>query len=151
MGGPGTRRVPIDLRGLSSRADIFTVSNSSPRDPNIKAWFSGEPAELKSMAKRWFLRMRQCGNDVRESMHDGCPVACIENAPFGYVNSFKNHVNVGFFNGADLEDPGGLLEGSGKRMRHVKLQPGGARDDEALGTLIGAAYRDMKRRLKGIA
>jgi hypothetical protein len=84
---------------------------------------------------------------VRELIHDGCPVACVEDAPFGYVNSFKNHVNVGFFCGAFLEDPAGLLQGSGKRMRHVKLNPGGALNVEALGDLIAAAYRDIKARL----
>jgi hypothetical protein len=54
--------------------------------------------------------MRQCGGDVRELMHDGCPVACVADAPFGYVNTFKTHVNVGFFQGAALEDLSGLLE-----------------------------------------
>ena len=68
--------------------------------------------------------MRACGDDVRELIHDGCPVACVEDAPFAYVNSFKSHVNVGFFNGASLDDPARLSEGSGKRMRHVKLKPG---------------------------
>lgn len=80
-------------------------------------------------------------------MHDGCPVACVEDAPFGYVNAFKSHVNVGFFNGASLEDPAGLLEGSGKRMRHVKLKPDVPVNDAALGDLIDAAYVDIKARL----
>jgi hypothetical protein len=91
--------------------------------------------------------MRQCGDDVRELMHDGCPVACVEDAPFGYVNSFKTHVNVGFFYGALLEDPAGLLEGSGKRMRHVKLRPGPELKAGALRDLIDAAYLDIGARL----
>lgn len=53
-----------------------------------------------------------------------------------YVNAFKDHVNVGFFHGAVLEDPAGLLEGTGKRMRHVKLRPGREPDVAALGDLI---------------
>ena len=80
-------------------------------------------------------------------MHDGCPVACVEDAPFGYVNAFKSHVNVGFFYGAVLEDPAGLLEGSGKRMRHVKLKPGSEPDAAALSDLIDAAYADIEARL----
>jgi hypothetical protein len=91
--------------------------------------------------------MRQCGADVRELMHDGCPVACVEDAPFGYVNAFKAHVNVGFFQGAALDDPAGLLEGTGKRMRHVKLKPGCERDLAALGDLIDAAYANIRTRL----
>lgn len=92
--------------------------------------------------------MRRCGDDVRELMHDGCPVACVEDAPFGYVNAFKSHVNVGFFYGALLADPAGLLQGSGKRMRHVKLQPDSDVDTAALRALIGGAYADIKVRLQ---
>jgi hypothetical protein len=91
--------------------------------------------------------MRQCGDDVRELMHDGCPVACVEDAPFGYVNSFKSHVNVGFFYGAALKDPAGLLEGSGKRMRHVKLRPDLELNTAILRALVDAAYLDIRARL----
>jgi hypothetical protein len=110
----------------------------------VGIWLTDGPVELRSIAQKWFVRMRQCGDDVRELMHDGCPVACVEDAPFGYVNSFKTHVNVGFFHGAMLEDPAGLLEGSGKRMRHVKLNPGRDSNAAALGNLIDAAYLDIK-------
>jgi hypothetical protein len=55
-------------------------------------------------------------------------------------------VNIGFYQGAALPDPAGLLEGSGKRMRHVKLRWGGKVDEAALAALIAAAYRDMKSR-----
>jgi hypothetical protein len=92
--------------------------------------------------------MRECGDDVRELIHDGCPVACVEDAPFGYVNAFKAHVNVGFFHGAELPDPAGLLEGSGKHMRHVKLKPGAAINSATLGRLIDEAYSDIKARLE---
>ena len=142
-----SRRIPLDLHGLSGRADLFRISRGVKRDPTVEAWLVDEPVELRSIAQRWFERMRKCGDDVRELMHDGCPVACVEDAPFGYVNSFKSHVNVGFFNGASLDDPAGLLQGSGKRMRHVKLNPGVELDAKALSDLIDAAYADIKARL----
>jgi hypothetical protein len=90
--------------------------------------------------------MRACGDDVRELLHDGHPTACVGDAAFGYVNAFKAHVNVGFFRGAELADPAGLLEGSGKFMRHVKLIPGRDIDAAALAALIESAYADMHRR-----
>lgn len=147
MSGPRTQRVPIDLRGLSAQQDIFRVSKSSRRDPDVEAWLTDATSELRSTALQWFQQMRRCGNDVRELMHDACPVACVEDAPFGYVNSFKSHVNIGFFNGAFLEDPAELLQGSGKRMRHVKLHPAESVNAKALSDLINAAYRDIKNRL----
>ena len=141
------RRVALDLRGLSGREDLFRLSGAAKRDPAVERWLSAGPMELKSIAQRWFERVRQCGADVRELLHDGCPTACVEDAAFAYVNTFKSHVNVGFFCGALLEDPAGILEGTGKRMRHVKLTPGGEPDAAALGALIDAAYRDIKVRL----
>jgi hypothetical protein len=68
--------------------------------------------------------------------------------PFGYVNVFKSHTNVGFFYGAHLDDPAGLLEGAGKNMRHVKVKPGRELDSAALQGLIHAAYLDVKIRLR---
>ncbi len=100
------------------------------------------------MAQQWFEVMRKCGDEVRELLHDGCPVACLGDAPFGYVNVFSGHVNVGFFQGASLTDPARLLQGSGKFMRHVKLRPGRATNDAALERLIEAAYWDLKARVE---
>jgi hypothetical protein len=100
------------------------------------------------MAREWFEVMRECGDEVRELVHDGCPVACLGDAPFGYVNVFTAHVNVGFFHGAALKDPAGLLAGTGKRMRHVKLRPGTPTNDAALRDLIEGAYRDIKGRVE---
>ena len=127
---------------------MLRFSGAVERDPAIDVWLNKQPDELHSIAHEWFARMRECGDDVRELMHDGCPVACVEDAPFGYVNIFKAHVNVGFFNGAALQDPAGLLEGNGKRMRHVKLKLGSEVDSSALGALIVAAYLDIKARLE---
>ena len=142
-----SRRIPLDVRGLSGREDILRLSGVAKRDPAVDIWLIDGPLELRSIAHKWFMQMRQCGDDVRDLMHDGCPVACVEDAPFGYVNSFRSHVNVGFFYGAVLEDPAGLLEGSGKRMRHVKLSPGRELNAAALGDLIDAAYVDIRARL----
>jgi hypothetical protein len=141
------RRVALDLPSLVGMVDIFRVSGAVKREPAVDLWFEDGLVELQSIAQEWFLRMRRCGDDVREVMNDGCPVACVEDAPFGYVNSFKSHVNVGFFYGALLEDPARLLEGSGKRMRHVKLKPGCNVNAAALSALVDAAYLDIKARL----
>jgi len=92
--------------------------------------------------------MRGCGADVRELLNDGHPTACVEDAAFGYVDAFSAHANIGFFYGAALADPAGLLEGAGKRMRHVKLRWGREVNDDALSELIAAAYRDIRFRLR---
>jgi hypothetical protein len=103
---------------------------------------------LGVIARQWFEVMRNCGDEVRELLHDGCPVACLGDVPFGYVDVFTSHVNVGFFRGAALVDPARLLEGTGKFMRHVKLKPGIATNAAALSKLIEAAYSDIKARVE---
>jgi hypothetical protein len=126
---------------------LLTFSGTVQRDPAIELWLDERASELGTIARRWFTRMRDCGDDVRELVHDGCPVACVEDAPFAYVNVFKAHVNVGFYRGSFLRDPAGSLEGSGKRMRHVKVRPGSEPDPAEMSALIERAYRDIKSRL----
>jgi hypothetical protein len=124
---------------------LFTLPNAVRRDAAIDEWMDEQPEELAAIARRWFDVMRKCGADVRELIHDDQPTACVGDAAFGYVDAFTAHVNVGFFGGADLADPCGLLEGTGKFMRHVKLRPGRDLDADALTALIETAYADMKR------
>jgi hypothetical protein len=127
--------------------ELLRYSGSIKHDPAIDAWLYQQRAELGPIARHWFARVRECGNDVRELMHDGLATACIEDVPFAYVGVFKAHINVGFFLGSQLRDPKRLLQGAGKRMRHVKVRPGEELDSAALSALIDAAYLDVKARL----
>ena len=123
---------------------LFRLRGAAKQDPAITAWMKQHPGELGEIAKHWFEVMRNCGEDVRELLHDGHPTACVGDAAFGYVNAFTGHVNVGFFLGARLDDPARLLIGVGKYMRHVKISPGRDFDRSAVSSLIWEAYRDMK-------
>ena len=115
------------------------------RDPAIDDWIQ-ERGDLGVIAQRWFEIMRACGDDVRELLHDGHPTACVGDAAFAYVNAFRDHVNVGFFRGAEIADPEELLEGTGNFMRHVKLRPNHQINIAALTQLIETAYTDIKQR-----
>ena len=129
---------------------LMRFPSSVKRDPAIGVWMRDHSGPLGAIAQRWFEVMRNCGDDVRELLHDGHPTACVGDAAFGYVNAFTAHVNVGFFRGAEIADPEGLLEGTGRFMRHVKLRPGTDVDAAALMRLIGTAYTDMQRRLRAV-
>ena len=130
------------------RTEFLRFAGAVERDPAIDAWMKEHAGELGAIAHHWFDLMRNCGDEVRELLHDGCPVACLGDAPFGYVNVFTSHVNVGFFHRATLPDPACLLQGSGKFMRHVKVRPGTAINGAALSSLIAAAYSDIKARVE---
>lgn len=129
---------------------LFRFSSALRRDPDVGVWMKEHSGELGAVARRWFDVMRDCGDDVRELLHDGHPTACVEDAAFAYVDAFTVHVNVGFFQGGELADPAQLLVGTGKHMRHVKLRPQGDIDAAALIELIETAYIDTKRRLEGV-
>ena len=127
---------------------LLRFDNAVDHDSAVDRWFETQPIELGQLGRPWFDLMREQGDDVRELLHDGHPTACIGDAAFGYVNAFTAHVNVGFFLGAWLDDPARLLEGTGKRMRHVKLRPGQEADVKALAALVERAYLDMQERLR---
>ncbi len=128
--------------------EILRFNGTVERDPAIDAWMKDHAGELGAMARRWFEVMRNCGDEVRELLHDGFPTACLGDAPFGYVGVFTSHVNVGFFHGASLPDPARLLQGTGKFMRHVKLKPSEPANEDALSVLIEVAYEDIKARVE---
>lgn len=123
---------------------LFRFRDAARRNPAVDAWLRAQAPGLGPIATAWFEAMRACGPDVRDVMHDGCPTACVRDAAFAYVAVFRAHVNVGFFHGAELPDPKGLLEGTGKRMRHVKVRPGVALETAAVAALIRAAYENMR-------
>jgi len=126
---------------------LFRFPSAQKRDPAVEAWLWTRGGETGALARRWFERLRVCGDDVREVMHDGQPTACVGDAAFAYVAAFRAHVNVGFFLGTELPDPAGLLQGAGRFMRHVRLAPGRDFDAVAVGALIQAAYADVHARL----
>ena len=129
-------------------AALLRFSGATEQNPVVDEWLDVRPGELGSVARAWFTRMRQCGPDVREIMHDGYATVLMEDAPFAYVGVFKTHVKVGFFHGAVLPDPARLLEGAGKSMRHVKIRPGQTFGEALLDALITASYWDIVARLR---
>lgn len=126
--------------------EIFRFPTARVDDPQVAEWFeSNEP--LRGAVRLWYIRIKQAGPGIRELIHDNRPTLCVDNAAFAYVDTYSQHANIGFFFGSVLDDPFGLLEGNGKRMRHVKLQLNRMPDKVALTKLISCAYHDMRRRL----
>ena len=76
------------------RTELLRFNGAVVRDPAIDAWMKEHAGELGAIAYQWFEVMRKCGDEVRELLHDGYPVACLGDAPFGCVNVFHSHVNV---------------------------------------------------------
>jgi hypothetical protein len=64
---------------------------------------------------------------------------------FCYIAPQKNYVNLGFYYGADLPDPEGLLEGSGKELRHIKIHTLEQVKQPAVRKLVEEASRHLPR------
>jgi hypothetical protein len=126
---------------------LFRLVVTADASAQVDRWLGMQTGEVGALARTWLICLRRRGDDVRLVMHDGCPTACVDGAAFAYVGAFAAHVTVGFFHGAVLPDPAGLLQGSGKFMRHVKIAPGRSLDRTALEALVTAAYDDVRARL----
>ena len=57
------------------RTELLRFNGAVERDPTIDAWMKEHAGELGAIAHRWLEVMRKCGDEVRELLHDGCPVA----------------------------------------------------------------------------
>lgn len=115
---------------------------------------AGVPAELEMVARR----LRDLVLDVHpqsvEVVRLGDNAASYGVGPkkmseaYCYIMSQNRWVNLGFYHGAVLPDPNGLLEGTGKRLRHVKVRSLTAVADPALRALIEAALTERRAALE---
>jgi len=65
-----------------TRTELFRLNSTVERDPAIDGWMKEHAGELGAIAQKWLEVMRKCGDEVRELLHDGCPIACLGDAPF---------------------------------------------------------------------
>jgi hypothetical protein len=90
--------------------------------------------------------IRQAAPQVQESIKWAQPVY-EDHGPVCYIKAFKNSVNFGFWRGVDLTDPQALLQGTGEKMRHVKLTGLGDIREELFQSFVREAAE--LNRLKG--
>ena len=77
--------------------------------------------------------------DAQESIKWAQPIYTDEQGPFCYMQAHKNHVNIGFWRGAIMNDPSGLLMGEGEKMRHFKITQDTAINKEAIADFVKQA------------
>lgn len=83
---------------------LFRLSGAVRSASEVAAWFGASGAGQRRFIEPWFDRIRACGADVVELLHDGHPTACIQDAAFACVDTFAAHSNIGFFHGTELPD-----------------------------------------------
>ena len=66
---------------------------------------------------------------------------------YSYILPHKNWVNLGFYMGTSLPDPSGLMEGTGKKLRHVKVRSVEDAERPEIRRLIEEALAERKQAL----
>ena len=67
---------------------------------------------------------------------------------FCYIAPYDEHVNLGFNYGLVLPDPDQLMEGAGRKFRHVKIKNLEDVENPGLKKLLQAAIRERERAFK---
>jgi hypothetical protein len=94
---------------------------TEPRPTPVDRWFDALNSPMAPVARSVRAFVRSTAPSLTESLKWGQP--CFSNeAKVVYVAAFREHVNLGFYRGAELADPERLLEGTGKGLRHVKVR-----------------------------
>ncbi|MFZ1772348.1 MAG: DUF1801 domain-containing protein [Rhizobiaceae bacterium] len=114
--------------------DADWTSIFEPAKPGLRDIAS----ELRTMIRATLPDCEEVARPGYKAVSFGSGSSAMKDAVF-YLMAHKNHVNLGFYNGADLSDPDGLLEGTDKAMRHVKV-PDRARF-EAIAALLRRAVK----------
>ncbi len=110
------------------------MANETAADAYI-AGFPDWRGEAAAMARDTILAVAP---DASVSIKWSQPVFG-SNGPFAYIKVFRTWVNVGFWRGAELDDPDATLSGDGDRMRHLKLTGPDDLDTERLAAWVRQA------------
>lgn len=108
---------------------------------NADSWFGSIDDSLMPIANKLRKLIKNTDSKIAESLKWGMPnyekdgAICALRAGNGYI-AFQ------FYNGSNLDDPDSLLEGSGKKMRHVKIW----NESEIIETLFVSWIKQVSRK-----
>lgn len=108
------------------------------------------PTELRPIAKALRRLVLEVDPEAVEVVRLGDQAATYGVGPkkmsegYAYIAPQKNWINLGFYKGADLPDPSGLMEGTGKKLRHVKIRSLDDVHQEGIRELVGHALTERK-------
>lgn len=98
------------------------MSTKPDGSAKVDAYLRDKDPGLQELAQKLRALVSKCVPGVQETLNPwGIPTFELQ-GPVCYFMIGKNHVTFGFDRGMSLDDPGGLLEGTGKNMRHLKLR-----------------------------
>jgi|SRR5580700_9468321 hypothetical protein len=127
----------------------MSMNVSTPTE-QVRAWLEKLPDEKKPMIHTLRRLIASAAPETHEIIyHDALGYGPTDSGfdRILYITVFETHINLGFFFGGFLSDPEGLLVGSGKRMRHVKIRSLQESENSALSSLLAQAWIDGLKRV----
>jgi len=113
--------------------------------PKMKAYetfdlyLADQPPKNKTIIKALRAFVKRTAPKLEESVKWGNGCWLDSKAPVSYVYSAPDHVQLGFFRGASLDDPRGLLEGKAQYVRHIKVRTVDDIDEKSFAALLRQA------------
>ncbi len=116
----------------------------------VEQFLSTYPAEVQELALKARELVQEIVPDVQEQVYEayktiGYGSKTKVDAMFCYIAPLKDRINLGFYRGVVLPDASGLLEGTGKLLRHVKVRSMDELEQPALRQLITDAVAELER------
>lgn len=108
------------------------------------------PPNLRPICRALRAVITRCAGDPVEVVWPRQQIASFGIGPkkmsqhYSYIGVQSSYVNLGFYHGSSLSDPAGLLEGTGKQLRHVKIHNVREARSPAIAILIRGAISDRK-------
>lgn len=111
----------------------------------IETHLAGQPSDVRAICLDLRATAQRAMPDAHERWYHGSicySLSASRFEPLCYIAPMRGYVNLGFFFGSHLDDPEHLLEGTGTRMRHVKVRTLAEARNPALARLLEAAWLD---------
>jgi hypothetical protein len=125
------------------------LANVKTGDPAVDTFLKGYPPPVREIAVKARETILSVMPNATEKVYPGWKViqygtdAGMKNV-FAAISPLRERVNLGLANGAELSDPEGLLEGTGKGIRHVKLTSPEAATTPAVRALLEGAVHALQ-------
>ncbi|SHN30352.1 DUF1801 domain-containing protein [Gracilibacillus kekensis] len=98
---------------------------------SVEQYIEKHPKNIQEITVNLRQLILNTSSEWTEEIKWGMPSYSI-NKNICYLQASKNHVNLGFYHGAQLEDPHNLLGGTGKQMRHIRVKKMEDIDEDSL-------------------
>jgi hypothetical protein len=99
---------------------------------SIEDYVKDQAKDKSVIVKELVSIVENAGSGGEKGIKWSQPVFWDDNGPYCFIKAHKEHVNIGFWRGADMKDPKGLLEGTGAKMRHIKIKSTNDIDKKAI-------------------